>query len=182
MCRALLVLSCSDAPDDAYWVKIGGDRRVHPYGMHRKVNRNTVEVVASSSDGDNYPKRWVLVKNGTHEVWVKVADQNKYGYPLHPEERVSEAELKAIALKQAALRDGSNVAVTEAQALIDTGKPVQRRHALIALYYAAKADPDISARYVDRLREVMHEQTGHVDTSQQSTLQRIIRDVDSLAG
>lgn len=112
--------------------------------MHKTVNRNAVEVVSSVVDDDNHPKRWVIVRVGTHEAWVRVADADEYGYPLRPAERVSEAELEAITLKHAAIQDGSIVSVETARPLVDTGGPDRVRHALVALYYAAKADPEVT--------------------------------------
>lgn len=171
------MLSSRDTPDDAYWTEVGGDSRLHPYGMHKTVNRNAVEVVKAVVDDNNNPKRWVLVRDGTHEAWVRIADADEYGYPLRPAELVSKAELKAINLKHEAIQDGSSVQVETARTLVDTGGPDQVRHGLVALYYAAKADPDVTDADVDNLREVMHEHTRHVDTSHEPTVRGILEDV-----
>jgi hypothetical protein len=171
----------TDIPAEKYWEQIREDRQMHPYAMYKMVNRDTVEVVASAPSGDASTKRFVLVKNGAYEVWVKTAEQQTYGYPLDPQECVSETELEAITLKHAALRDGANVAVSDAKALIDAGESDQLHHALIGLYYAAKADTDIPSNDVAKIRDLMHDQTGHVDTNHKPTLQRILNDTDTLA-
>lgn len=166
----------NNTPDEAYWMEVGGDGRIHPYAMHREVNRNDVEVVSSVTDEDNHPKRWVLIKDGTYEAWVQAAETDEYGYHPQPEERVSESELDAISLKHAAIQDGGNVAVEEAKDMVDTGNRDQVRHAFIALYYAAKADSEIPDEDVDTLREAMHEHTRHVDTNHLPTLKGILED------
>lgn len=173
-----------DTPDEEYWVEVDGDRRTHPYAMHRTVNQDEVEVVSSISDDDNHPKRWVIVRDGEHEVWVQVAELDTYGYELQPDEQVSDAELEAISLKQAAMRDewaasddASTVSVDEAQELVDAGEPDQVGHALVALYYAAKTDPDVPEEDVDDLREIVHEHTDHVDTSHVATVEGILDEV-----
>lgn len=173
-----VVWSDVEVPDEAYWVEVGGESRITPYGMHRFVNQNEVEVVNSITDEDNHPKRWVVVRDGQHEAWVKAADQDEYGYEVRPDERVSETELEAITLKQTAIRDGSSVSVAEAQVLVESGAPDQLRHALVALYYAAEADPGVTDEDVDRLREIMHEHTRHIDTSHMPTLLGILEDID----
>jgi hypothetical protein len=166
-----------EVPDERYWVEVGSDRRMHPYGLHKVVNFPDVEVVDSISDEDNHPKRWVLLRDGSYEVWVEVAAEEECGYPLQPAEQVSAAERHAITLKQAAMQDGERVSVDEVRTLLESGQPDQRRHALIALYYAAKADPDIPGDAVSRLRERVRKHTGHVDTSHLPTLMGILGDV-----
>ena len=167
-----------DVPAEAYWVEVGGEGRIPPFGMYKTTNLDSVEVVNSVTNENGNPRRWVFVRDGEHEVWVKAAQRDEYGYELRPDERVSEAELEAIGLKQAAMRDGSSVSVEEARALLESGEPEQARHALIALYYGAKADPDVTDEDVDALREITREHTGHVDTSHLPTLMRILGDVD----
>ncbi len=166
-----------DTPDEAFWLEVGGEGRLHPYAMHRHVNRDDVEVVSVVSDEENHPKRWVVIQDGEYRCWVKVTSQDEYGYELRTDEQVSDAELEAIALKHAAIRDGSSVSVEAAKALVDRGEPGQVRHALIALYYAAKADSGVPDEDVARIREVVTEYTGHVDTSHHPTVMGILRDV-----
>lgn len=170
------MIPTEDTPDEAYWVEVSGDGRRHPYGMHKTVNLDDVEVVNCISDDDRHPKRWVIIRHGKHEAWVQVAEKDEYGYEVSQEERVSETELEAITLKQSAIRNGSDVSVGEAKALVETGDPDQIRHALVALYYVSKADPDVTDEDVDTLRELMHEHTRHVDTSHKPTLRRILDD------
>lgn len=170
------MISEEDTPDEEYWVEVGGDGRRHPYAMHRTVNRNDVEVVNSVTDEDRNVKRWVIVRDGSYEVWAKVAEQDEYGYPLQPDEQVSAAEVDAITLKQAAISNGESVTIEEARALVDSDDPEQTPHAIFALYYAAQADPDIPDEDVDQLRELMHEHTEHVDTSHKPTLRGILND------
>ncbi len=173
----LNMFSDQDMPDEAYWVEVGGDGRIHPYGMHKMVNRDDVEVVNVVSDEDNHPKRWVIVKDGKHSAWVKKSEHEEYGYEVQPDERVSDAKLEAIELKQQAIQDGSSLSVQEARALVDTREPEQIPHALVALFYAAKADPDVTTEDLDTLREIMHENTRHVDTNHKPTLEGILNDV-----
>jgi hypothetical protein len=170
------VLSDVDVSPEAYWTKVGREQRKHPYDMHRTVNLDYIEVIHSVSDEENHPKRWVIVNDGTIEVWVRVADLDDYGYELQPDERVSAAELEAINLKHAAMRDGTHVPVEEALAFVESATSEQLHHALIALYYAAKADPTVPADDVDTLRETVHEHTSHVDTSHTPTLLAILGD------
>lgn len=162
-----------DPSDEEYWLSVGTDREIHPYGMHKKVNRDDVEVVHCVSD-DRSPRRWVLVTNGQHEAWVMRKFLGEYGYDVRPDERVSNDELEAITLKQNAVKDGESVSIHEAKALLDDAEPPQFNHALVALYYAAKADPSITDEDVDEIRELMHEHTGHVDTNHKPTVKRIL--------
>lgn len=118
--------------------------------MHKKVNRNDIEVVNSVTDDENHPKRWVLVRDGEYQVWVRVAEADEYRYELQPEECVLEAELEAISLKQAALQDGTAVSVEGARALVDSGEVEQIQHPLVVVCYAAKANPDVTDEDVDR--------------------------------
>ncbi|MDT3434663.1 hypothetical protein [Haloarcula sp. 1CSR25-25] len=171
----------TDIPDEAYWVEVDGDGRTHPCGMHKWVNLKTVDLVHSISSEENAPKRWVLLTDGSHQAWVWGADLEEYGYSLQPDERVSDAELEAITLKQAAIQDESDVSVAEALALIEAGRPEQVHHALVALYYAAKADSDVPDEDVDKFQEVVRYQTGHIDTSHHPTLRRVLEDVNGLA-
>lgn len=168
------MISHEDTPDEKYWVAVNGDGRIHPYAMYKRVNRKDIEVVNSVTGGERAAKRWVIIRGGSYKVWVRVAEQDDYGYELRPDEQVSAAELDAITLKQAAIRNDECVTVEEAQALVDSGDPEQAPHALIALFYAAQADPDIPDDDVDRLRELMHEHTGHVDTSHKPTVMGIL--------
>lgn len=150
---------------------------MHPYGIHKMVNRDTSEVVKAESDDKGYAIRWAIIRNGNYEAWVQIAKQDQYGYELRPNERVSPDELDAINLKHAAIRDGSKVTVEEVRSLIDSGRPEQISHALIALYYAAKADSSIPDVEVSRLRKLVQDQTGHVDSSHIPTVMSILEDV-----
>lgn len=176
--RHYTVIGDRDVPEGAYWIEVGGEGRISPYGMFKTTNLSTVEVVNSVTDGEGHPRRWVFVRDGHHEVWVRAAERDEYGYELRPDERVSGAELEAIDLKQAAMRDGTSVSVEAPRSLVESGEPEQGRHALIALYYAAKADPDVTDEDLGALREVTREHTGHVDANHLPTLMRILEGID----
>ena len=171
------VFDRTETPAEAYWVEVGGSREFHPYGMHRLVNLRGVEVVNSVTDDERHPRRWVLVRDGGHEVWVQRRHEDEYGYPLRPAERVSDRELEAITLKQRAISDGASVSFEEASRFVDSDDPAVLSHALIAGYYAAKADPDVADEDVDDLRETVREKTGHVDTDHVPTVLGILDDV-----
>jgi len=47
-------------------------------------------------------------------------------------------------------------------------------HLLIATYCAARQEPELDDGLVDELRELVHEQTGHVDTSHPETLRKTL--------
>jgi hypothetical protein len=175
------VISDSDPPDEEYWEEVASGRRIHPYGMFRKVNRDDVEIVNSISDENDAPRRWVIVVDGRYEAWVRVANWDEYGYEIRPGEHVSEAEREAIELKQAAMGIDPDVTVAEARELVESDDPEQIRHGLVALLHAATADPDVPDEDVDEIRKLVHEHTGYVDTSHVPTVMDVIRDADSLA-
>jgi hypothetical protein len=52
-----------------------------------------------------------------------VVKQDEYGYDLKSGEQVSVAELEAINLRHAAIRDGLSISVEEALSLVDFGEP-----------------------------------------------------------
>lgn len=170
------MISDIDVPPEAYWTELESNRRKHPYGMHRTVNLDYVEVIHSISDEENHPKRWVLVNDGTVEVWVQVGDLEEYGYELQPDEQVSSAELEAINLKHAAIRDGTSVSVKEARTFVESSNSEQMSHALITLYYTAKADSTVAEDTIEKLRDIIQEHTGHVDTSHIPTVVEILND------
>lgn len=171
------MFSGRDTPDDAYWVEVDGDTRIHPYGMHKTVNRRDVEVVHCVSDDENHPRRWVIVRDGEHEAWVMKRYEDEYGYDLTPDEQVSEVEVEAITLKQRAISDGTCVTLAEASAFSERSNDTDvLKHALIAGYYAAKADPDVADEDVDHLRDKVRKLTGHVDLDHQPTVMGILEE------
>lgn len=168
------MISDEDFPEEEHWTEVGGEGQLNPYSMHKIVNQNTVEVLECISDEDRSPQRWVFIRDGEYEVWVKEKYKDEYGYELQPEEQVSESQLEGIKLKQGAMKNGEDVSVEEARELVYTGEPEQVGYALIALYYAAKSDPEIPDEDLDKIRETMTEHTGHVDTSHKPTVKRIL--------
>lgn len=175
------MLNGIDTSADQYWVHVETGRDMHPYSMHKEGNRSTVEVVARAPQGDESVVRRVIIQNGRHEAWVVRSALETYGYPITDDERVSDSELEAITLKHDALRDGASVTVTEAREFLEDADPDAFGHALIALYYAAKADQTIPSEELEELRALTREKTGHVDTSHKPTLMGIIEGADSLA-
>lgn len=119
-------------------------------------------------------------------MWVKAAARDAYGYAHRPDEQVSDAERQAIALKCDAIKTDRTVGAGPTVSLSDamlrlTGELHQddpdlmvAGHLLIATYYAAKQEPALEDGFVDDLRELVHEQTGHVDTSHPETLQETL--------
>lgn len=168
----------SDAPpEDAYWVNVDGDGKMHPYQMYKTVNRADVEVTSSITDDASRVYRWVFIRHGEYEAWVRVESAERYGYEIRDDERVSEDELATITLKHNAMNDGAAVSYQTALDHVEPSHPTAATHAIIAAYYAAKADPSISDRRVDALREIVHTSTGHVDTSHVPTVSRILSEV-----
>ncbi len=147
------------------------------YAMFKTVNLDCIEVTNCVSDSENYAIRWVFIRDGEYEAWVKVPHVEEYGYEIQPDERVSEAELEAIILKQRAIQDGPSVSMATVRDLLEQKHEDQLPHALVALYYAAKADPTVPEAEVDSIRELVHEHTGYVDTSHQPTVRRILEEV-----
>lgn len=168
------VFGIDNVPPEVCWARVDGGDPISPYAMHRIVNRIDVDVVHRETTDDRRPRRWVIVRNGVLEAWARVGDADEYGYPIRPDERPSDAELEAIHLKHAAMNDGESVDVADARAMMSEGDRNQIGHALIALFYAARADPDVPTADVDTLRDLMHEHTGHVDTSHVPTVRRIL--------
>jgi hypothetical protein len=168
-----IIISKSDVPEEKLWVEVGEGGRINPYGVHKTVNQDHVEVTNSVSE-DGRVKRWVFFKDGEHRAWVQVAAEDEYGYEVQPEERLSEAKREALELKHAAIRDGSDVVIEDALAFLETADSKQLPHAVIAVYYAAKEDPRITDEGVDSLREIVHEHTNHVDTSHKPTVRKLL--------
>lgn len=166
-----------DVPDDAHWVQVNGEGRIHPYGMHRMVNRKAIDVVDRISTDDKTSRRWVLLRDGDYEVWGKQRYEQEYGYELQDDERVSEAERDAITLKQRAIRDGTSITLEEVSSYAEFDDPAVHRHALIAGYYAAKANPDVTDDDVAELRELVRDVTGHVDLDHIPTVLETFREV-----
>jgi hypothetical protein len=162
-------------PEDAHWVAVNAEGRIHPYGMHRMVNRRDVEVTASVSTDSNNPRRWVLVRDGGYEVWVMQRYQSEYGYELQPDEQVSTAEFDAITLKQRAIEDGESVTLEEVSKFADSDDPPALKHALIAAYYVAQTHEAVSDSDVDQLRKKLREKTGYVDLRHKPTVLEILR-------
>ena len=165
-----------EASDEQYWVEIGGNGRMHPYGMHKTVNQRTLDVVNYISSSNNHPLRWVFVRNGAHEAWVIRKYRDEYGYPLQPEERVSDAELDAITIKHRAINDGNSVTHDDISEVADLDDPDVLQHVIVARYYVAKADPAVPDDELDHLREQLHNITGHADASHVQTDKRILND------
>lgn len=167
----------SEAPPETNLVLVGGDRLMSSYSMFKTVNLDFIEVTNSVSDSDNYAIRWVFIREGEYEAWVKVPHVEEYGYEIQPDERVSEAELEAIVLKQRAIRPGKSVSMAAVTELLEREHPDQIYHGLVALLHAAKADPTVPATEVDSIRDRLHERTGYVDTDHPPTVRRILEDV-----
>ena len=155
-------------------------RRVDPYLSYRHTIQTDTEVIHRVTDSDDSIIRNVFVRNGSYEVWVKVRSLNEYGYELQPEERVSEAEFEAICLKHSAMKANSTVSLDDAYSALSEAVENDEEdavdHLLIATYYAAKADPEIDENTVGDLRDFVHEQTGHVDTSHPETVRGALDD------
>lgn len=174
-----------ETPDDVYWVQVntdtdedGSGEGVHPYAMHREVNRRDVDVINCVSDSDNHPRRWVVVRSGEIEVFVIRKYMHEYGYALTDAERVSDVEVEAINLKHTAMSGNETVEFTDAVALVESETPEQSTHGLIAAYYVAKNNDDFTEEDVDELRELVHEKTSHVDISHSETVKEILSSVD----
>lgn len=165
-----------EASEEQYWVEIEGDGRMLPYGMYKTVNRRDIDVVHKRFSPDDNVRCWVLVRNGAHEAWVIKKYRDEYGYPLWPEERVSEAELDAITIKHRAIDDGASVTHDEISAVADMDDPDVLQHVITARYYVAKADSAVPDDELDHLRERLHDLTGHVDTRHVPTVKRILDD------
>lgn len=170
-------MSIPPAPEEKKYLNVGTKKRIRPYALHRRINRPDVEVVQSNTDEDSRFMRIVATSNGDYEVWVRVEFADEYGYALTPDERVTEAEFDAITLKQRAINGDPEITLGTVQAEIeDATSPSVLEHLVIAAFYAAKADPDVHADTVDELRELMHDQTNHVDTTHVPTLKSILHD------
>lgn len=89
-----------DVSDEVMWTRVNGDGRMHPFGMHKVVNRRETEVLNCVSSDENHPRRWVLLRDGEYQIWVQGRYKQEYGYGLQADEKVSEAERDAITLKQ----------------------------------------------------------------------------------
>lgn len=171
-----LMPSIPEADYEEYWIQVGGEGRMHPYSMHKTVSQDEVDVTHCVSDDVRHPRRWIFIRNGEHEALAMKRYAEEYGYDVRPEERISTDELEAIQLKQEAIRDGASVSVEEARELVSEGTAEKLPHALIALFYAAKADPDVTDNDVAELREIVHDHTRHVDTSHIPTVKRLLND------
>lgn len=164
------------APEHKHWENIETGERIHPYLAYKHDPRNDIELVAQQSNDEGKIKRRVIIRDGEYEVWVQVEALDEYGYDLQPEETVSDAEFDAIVFKRELMEADSIIGETEPPATfeeadaklqdaLDDGEQDAINHRLIAHYYAAKMDPDVPDEMVEELRELMQEQTGHVDTS-----------------
>lgn len=173
----------SEVPEEKEYVNVVTGRRFHPYGLVKRVNRDDVEVVECVTDGDNRPLRWVAIANEQYEVWVLVEVQDEYGYDLRLEEQVPAAEFAAIAFKHRAMQCDTDVTVEEASAAImASASPAVLEHRIVAFFFAAKADPTIDTDTIDRLRELVRDLTGFVDTSHLPTvLENLDRALDEHA-
>jgi len=143
--------------------------RIHPYLSYRHTIQSDTEVIHSVTDSDDSVIRSVFVRNGSYEVWVKVGSLDEHGYELQPEERVSEGEFEAICLKHRAINSDPAVSLNDAYSTlteaVENNEEDAIDHLLIATYYAAKINPEVEEDTVADLRDFVHEQTGHVDTS-----------------
>lgn len=170
-------MNIPSVPEENKFVNITKGTRMHPFGMHKLVNLNTVEVVQSVTDDDNHPRRYVLLEDGDYEVWVKRKDKEDYGYELQDDERLPQSEFDAIVLKHRAMKEDPEITLETVQDEITNDTPPRAlEHLIIAAFYAAKADPDLPSEAVDQLRDYMHEHTRHVDTSHKPTLKRILEE------
>ena len=175
-------MNVSDVPPEREWVNIKTETRIHPYEMYKITSMDYVEVINKETDDEETIVRWVLLRDGEYEVWVKAAARDAYGYARRPGERVSEAEREAIALKCDAIETdrtiGADSTVSFSDAMVRLTDELDKDdpdlavagHLLIATYYAAKQETALENEFVDELRELVHEQTGHVDTSHPETL------------
>ena len=179
-------MNVSDVPPEREWVNIETETRIHPYEMHKIASLDYVEVINRETDDTGTIKRWVLFRDGKYEVWVKAAARDAYGYAHQPDEQVSNAEREAITLKCDAIETdrtvGADPTVSLGDAMLrltdelnqDDPDLAVAGHLLIATYYAAKQEPALEDSFVDDLRELVHEQTGHVDTSHPETLRETL--------
>lgn len=169
------------------WQNIQTGTRIHPYANHKRINQAATEVISLESGEEGSLIRIVLIDDGSYEVWVKVAYLDEYGYSLRPEETVPEAVFDAIVFKckllEADRMKGAEPPVsfeearTRVQAAAADWNEEAMLHLLIGLYYAAKMDPAVSDDTVADFREMIHEHTGHVDTSNPEVLRNGLDDV-----
>ena len=176
-------MNVTAAPPEREWINVATGDRIHPYSMHKIANLAYVEVTNKETDQNGSLKRWVLIRDGEYETWVEAAAQDVYGYPRRPGEEVSQAEREAIELKCRAIRTDRTVGADPDVSIGDALAPLIEelatdepnhavaRHLLIATYYAAKQNPGLEEGIVGELRELVHESTGHVDTSHPGSLQ-----------
>ena len=170
-------MSIADAPEEKYWENVDTGMCMHPYGHYKLINRNSVEVTSSVIE-DGYFVRTVLLQNGQYSAWVQLEHKEQYGYDLQSDERVSDAEFEAILLKQRAIKEDPDLTVEEVvTALEEETSPEIRNHLAIAAYYAAKVDASFSADEVADLREMLYQETGHVDTTHAPTVTRVLNEV-----
>ena len=179
-------MNVSDVPPEREWVNIETETRIHPYEMYKITSMDYVEVINKETDDEGRIARWVLLRGGEYEVWVEAAARDAYGYPRQPDEQVSDAEREAITLKCDAIETdrtiGADPSVSLSDAMMrltdelnkDDSDLMVAGHLLIATYYAAKQEPAVEDGFVDDLRELVHEQTGHVDTSHPETLRETL--------
>lgn len=179
-------MNVSDVSSEHEWVNIETETRIHPYEMYKVASLDYVEVIDRETDDEGTIKRWVLLRDGEYEVWVKAAARDAYGYARRPDEQVSDAEREAITLKCEAIKTdrtvGADPIVSLSDAMLrltdelhqDDPDLMIAGHLLIATYYAAKQEPALEDGFVNELRELVHEQTGHVDTSHPETLQETL--------
>jgi hypothetical protein len=166
--------------EDKKFENVETGARIHPYLSYRHTIQSDTEVIHRVTDSDDSIIRNVFVRNGSYEVWVKVGSLNEHGYELQPEERVSEAEFEAICLKHKAMKANPKIsldyaysALTEA---VENEEEDAINHLLIATYHAAKTDPEVDENTIGDLRDFVHEQTGHVDTSDPETVRGALDD------
>lgn len=169
------------------WQNIQTGKRIHPYAKHKRINRTAIEVISRERDDEDNVIRIVLIDDGSYEVWVKVEYLDKYGYSIRPEETVPEAVFDAIVFRCELLEADRTVgaeppvsfeeARTRFYEVADDWNGEAMGHLLIGLYYAAKMDKTVSDDIVAELRELVHEQTGHVDTSNPEVLRSVLDDV-----
>jgi len=167
--------------EDKKFENIETGARIHPYLSYRHTIQSDTEVIHRVTDSDDSIIRNVFVRNGSYEVWVKVGSLDEHGYELQPEERVSEAEFEAICLKHKAMNSDPAVSLDDAYSALTEAVEKEEKeavdHLLIATYYTAKTDSEIDEDIVADLRDFVHQQTGHVDTSDPEIVRGALDDV-----
>lgn len=164
------MLPGQEVPDELYWVEIGGDARIPPYGIHKKIQQKNADLVTNVTNDEGGLKRAVFVENGEYRVFVQERERADYGYELRPEEKVSENELRAIRLKHKAITEPTNTSESAAWSIVDSGEPKAVLHALRAIYFIKRADPDTQPEEIKELQNLHEEHIEEVDSFNTSSI------------